>query len=272
MRPRLVTLEQTFGITHERHAGYLWALIGDMTDQGYSVRWKVVRLCTWGLAQDRKRLIMIAAAPGERLPPFPEPTHAQMSDMQSGVRKFATIHDEINRVKVGDDLHNLHQVKKFSPRKAPYDPKRLAGTITTSGSTSYHPSGKRAFTLREYACLQGFPKIHRFKGTSTAIKRQIGNAFPSNTVEMLYRHLQKWLLEQDNVSPNETAMSAVIFIDEDSDTSEDLASPMSSPNRPAPPDMYEVMELDSDSENDNGHTATRTDVGTEYEMIDLTGE
>lgn len=272
MRPRLVTLEQTFGITHDRHAGYLWALVGDMTDQGYSVRWKVVRLCTWGLAQDRKRLIMIAAAPGERLPPFPEPTHAQVTDMQSGVRKFTTIHDEISRVTIGDDLHNLHHVKKLSPRKAPYDPNRLAGTITTSGSTSYHPSGKRAFTLREYACLQGFPKLHRFKGTSTAIKRQIGNAFPPNTVEMLYRHLQKWLLEQDNIDPNENGMSDVIVIDDNSDTSEDSCSPMSSPNRPLPPDMYEVMELDSDSENDNRRTTTPMDVGTKCDMIDLTEE
>lgn len=215
---------------------------------------------------------MIAAAPGERLPPFPESTHAQVSDIQRGVRKYATIHDEISRVKVGDDLHNLHQIKKFSPPKAPYDPNRLAGTITTSGTTSYHPSGKRAFTLREYACLQGFPKFHRFKGTSTAIKRQIGNAFPPNTVEMLYRHLQEWLLEQDNINSNESVMADVIVIDEDSDTSDDTSSPLSSPNRLGPPDMYEVMEIDIDSENDKERTAAQTDVGTECNMIDLTNE
>lgn len=272
VRPRLVTLEQTFGITHDRHASYLWALIGDMTDQGYSVRWKVIRLCTWGLAQDRKRLIMIAAAPGERLPPFPHPTHAQTGDAQAGVVQFRTINDEINRVSVGDDLHNLHQVKKYSPRKAPYDGDRLAGTITTSGSTSYHPSGKRSFTLREYACLQSFPKMHRFKGTSTAIKRQIGNAFPPKTVEVLYRHLQEWLLEQDSIHPGEDVTAQAIVIEDDSDVSEDSLSPLSSLNNRGPPEMYDVLELEDDSGNTNMRTATEVDAGTDCEMIDLTGE
>lgn len=43
-RPRLVTVEQTFGLTFDRHRQYLRAFIGDFTQFGYSVRWKIVRL------------------------------------------------------------------------------------------------------------------------------------------------------------------------------------------------------------------------------------
>lgn len=41
IRPRLFTLEQTFGLLHDGHAGFLSALIHGFTSHGYSVRWQV---------------------------------------------------------------------------------------------------------------------------------------------------------------------------------------------------------------------------------------
>lgn len=261
LRPRLVTLEQTFGITHERHAQYLWSLIGDMTDQGYSVRWKVVRLCTWGLAQDRKRLILIAAAPGERLPPFPDASHAEFANSSRNIKKYTTIHDVISGIRLTDDLHNVYQVKHFQPLRPAYDSHRLTGTITTGGSTAYHPSGKRAFTLREYASLQGFPKTHQFKGSATAIKRQIGNAFPPTAVEVLYSHLEKWLLKEDGIKIREMADMEVLIIDDDSDCSESSSPLTDSPGRRSSPEMcdspvrpeHEIINCDEEDDDDELH-------------------
>ncbi|KAL7928481.1 S-adenosyl-L-methionine-dependent methyltransferase [Trichoderma chlorosporum] len=243
LRPRLVTLEQTFGITHERHHQYLRALIGDYTQLGYSVRWKVVRLCTWGLAQDRKRLIILAAAPGEKLPPFPEPTHSENG--VGGLEPYTSIRKAISSIRVGDDLHNLDNVKYYRPRRAPLDLDRLAGTITTGGSEVYYPDGTRDFTLREYASIQGFPKYHKFIGTKTCIRKQIGNAFPSNTVRVLYRHLENWLLEQDEMTPYQ-AIAANVFIVDDSDdenSDEDLRWQISSGGPPSPEMDDDVMEI-----------------------------
>lgn len=221
LRPRLITLEQTFGITHERHNVYLRALIGDYTQMGYSVRWKVVRLCTWGLAQDRKRLIILAAAPGEKLPPFPRATHSENG--AGGLKPFVTIQRAISSIRLGDDLHDLESVKYFRPRRAPLDANKLAGTITTGGSEVYHPDGTRDFTLREYASLQGFPKYHKFRGTKTGIRKQIGNAFPSNTVYVLYRHLEAWLLHQDGMARHQLlAGNVFVFDDTDNDFSNDF--------------------------------------------------
>jgi DNA (cytosine-5)-methyltransferase 1 len=197
-RPRIVTLEQTFGITHERHGEYLRALINDFTGQGFSLRWQIVRLATWGSAQDRKRLILIAAAPGERLPPFPRPSHSE--DGIGGLKSFNTIAKALSQAMTGDDLHDLDTVRRHDPPKAPYRGDRLSGTITTSPGGFYHPDGTRDLTLREYASLQGFPRHHTFSGTRTSILRQIGNAFPPNTVRHLYKHLENWLLQQDGMT------------------------------------------------------------------------
>lgn len=207
-RPRIITLEQTFGITQNRNLQYFRMLISGITQYGYSVCWGVVRLCTWGSPQDRKRLVMIAASPGHRLPPFPEAKHG-------GRKPLATIGQALDGIPRGHDLHDIQGVRHFQPRRAPYDPHKLVGTVTTGCVQLYHPSGTRGLTLREYACVQGFPLRHRFVGNKTSIGRQIGNAFPPNTVEVLYRHLHQWLLMEDGVKPFEPDDGDVVVVDDD---------------------------------------------------------
>ncbi|KAF4433116.1 hypothetical protein F53441_13786 [Fusarium austroafricanum] len=219
LRPRIITVEQTFGLTHGRHKEYFNAFLGDFTQHGYSVRWRVIKLCTWGAAQDRKRLIIIAAAPGESLPPFPRATHSQEGG--NGLLPYNSIGKALRVVRPGDDLHNLDLVHYFRPRRAPYDPERLAGTITTGGGDFYYPDGSRKLTLREFASLQGFPKSHRFLGNTTSIKRQIGNAFPPNTVRVLYKHIENWLLREDGMMPW-TNDHNVILVEDDSDSTTNL--------------------------------------------------
>ncbi|KAM3496415.1 hypothetical protein MY3957_000255 [Beauveria namnaoensis] len=140
---------------------------------------------------------MIASAPGEQSPPFPAPTHSEFGG--NGTKPFNTVASTLARVRMGDNLHNPEDVQTFHPRRPSWDANTLGRTITTGGANSYHPSGRRDFTLRELACLQGFPKSHRFVGTLTKIRRQIGNAFPPNTVYVLYKHLHDWLLKVDNI-------------------------------------------------------------------------
>ena len=76
-KPRVVTLEQTFGIMRTQFMWYLAALIQMFTSLDFSLRWAVVPLADWvcqfvyasphftdiqqGLPQSRKRLIMIAS-------------------------------------------------------------------------------------------------------------------------------------------------------------------------------------------------------------------
>lgn len=199
IRPRYFTLEQTFGILHRRCRPYFNVLVLGFTEHGYSVRWKIVHLATWGLPQARKRLIMVGACPGERLPPFPGPTHSK--DPEDGLQPFVTAREALDCIGPMTSLHNLDQMRPFEVVRPEWDPHGiLRRTITTSGGQNYHYSGKRDLTLREFACLQGFPTWHKFVAPS--IKKQIGNAFPPCVVEVLYDHLRGWLEAEDRIVPH----------------------------------------------------------------------
>ncbi|KAK3335671.1 S-adenosyl-L-methionine-dependent methyltransferase [Cercophora scortea] len=223
VRPRLFTLEQTFGMLHSQFQPYFNTLVQGFSAHGYSVRWKVVHLATFGLPQPRRRLIMIGAGPGEKLPPFPEPTHSKDHHLSHGLKPLVSARQAlapIARLPESD----LHQPANhlFDVPRAPWDPESsLRFTITTSGTYNYYWDGTRDFTFLEYAILQGFPAHHQFAGK--CIKKQIGNAFPSSVVKVLYKHLTAWLDAQDGV----VAAKAVEIED-------DIASPRSRPPRHKP--------------------------------------
>lgn len=199
VKPRIFTLEQTFGLMMARFSPYFNHLISTFTMHGYSVRWRIVPLAEWGLPALRKRLIMIGAGPGERLPPFPEPSHSEGGERGGGLKPYVTARRAINRIRPRrgvDPLHNPRAMKRLN--HPPWDAdKILPRCITTSGGQNYHFSGTRELTLREFATLQGFPAYHAFEGPY--IKKQIGNAFPPVVAEHLFRHVQNWLLEDDGM-------------------------------------------------------------------------
>jgi DNA (cytosine-5)-methyltransferase 1 len=222
-RPRLFTVEQTFGILSPKFTEFFNTFLHGFTNLGYSVRWKVAPLANYGVPQLRKRLMMIGSAPGEKLPPIPPPTHSK--DGAGGLKPWATPKSIVGRLSPRYDGHKLHQPqqsKRFDPPKQPWDPTKLAKTITTSGGQNYHWNGKRDFTLLEYAVLQGFPVWHKFEGRS--IKKQIGNAFAPSVVKVLYDHLVRWLHVQDGIEP--------------------------SPPRPARNIEYITLDDDDDDDND----------------------
>jgi DNA (cytosine-5)-methyltransferase 1 len=207
IRPRFITVEQTFGI--KNFHDYFSSLKRFFIKHGYSLRWRMVFFSGYGLPQRRQRLIMIGACPGEVLPPFPPATHADGGD--GGLKPFATIRDVLEGLDVEPRLHEPSRMKSFS--KAPYSADQiLAKCITTGGGHNHHYSGKRNYTLREYACLQGFPRQHEFQGS--CIKKQVGNAFPPCVVQTIYEYLQKEMLKQDSLLP---ARKRVINIDDDED-------------------------------------------------------
>ncbi|KAK0633602.1 S-adenosyl-L-methionine-dependent methyltransferase, partial [Immersiella caudata] len=196
-RPRVFTLEQTFGILLDRFAPFFNLLIQGFTVHGYSIRWKVVNLATYGLPQFRKRLIIIGAGPGEKLPDFPKPTHSLQGT--GGLKPFVTAKQATAPARSNSQRNNALNAKKLLPRvQVSWDPNTpIPRTITCSGGQNYHWMGRRDFTLLEYALLQGFPVQHQF--SEPCVKKQIGNAFPPSVVRIIYDHLIKCLDKSDNV-------------------------------------------------------------------------
>lgn len=201
LKPRLFTLEQTFGILHDRFSQYFSRLMADFTECGYSTRWAVLNLATFGVPQPRKRLIILGAGPGESLPDFPKPTHSLDGRTRPGFKPLVTVRQALeplcNNVHSGID----HQPVPLRIPKPPWDPDRiLNNTITCNGGRdNYHWDGTREFTIAEFALLQGFPLEHIFVGSKTDKKRQIGNAFPPKVVKTFYEHLIGWLDQTDGI-------------------------------------------------------------------------
>ncbi|KAJ5709746.1 hypothetical protein N7493_010037 [Penicillium malachiteum] len=193
-RPRVLTMEETFGL-QGRHRGTLHRIIMDFIEVGYSIRWGVLDCVNYGVPQMRRRLIIIAAGPGEKLPKLPTPTHGPWG---SFLRPFETINSTINEIP--EDALD-HDVERLSERsryafKSPYDGNQPAHTLTCSGGqANYHPSGKRSFTVREAACLQTFPMDFQLCGRSR--RKQVGNAVPPRFAEALFREVRRSLRETD---------------------------------------------------------------------------
>ncbi|KAL5115988.1 hypothetical protein ACEQ8H_006105 [Pleosporales sp. CAS-2024a] len=197
LEPRVVTLEQTFGLyTHDQHKANFHMLLYDMGVAGYDVRYTIQNIAEFGLVQPRKRLLMIGAKRGTPLPPFPKPTHGPV---KSGLKPWTFISDALipmSRDTYHDDAY--HQPSPAKTPQSPYSPHTfLKGCITAKGASIHHYSGTRKYTPRELALFQSFPHTYQFSGTKTAATKQIGNAFPPIMAEAMYRTIIKTLAAFD---------------------------------------------------------------------------
>ncbi|KAJ9397772.1 hypothetical protein DTO282F9_5292 [Paecilomyces variotii] len=194
-KPRVHTMEETSGLS-ERHRETFFAVIQDFVEIGYSVRCGVLDCSQYGVPQSRKRLFIIASGPGEDLPQFPRPTHG---DRNSGLLPYTTIETMISRIPRDAPDHDVMGALERGRRngfKRPFDPRTQARTITCGGGeNNHHPSGKRGFTNREFACLQTFPLNHHFGPRE--VRKQIGNAVPPAVARALYREIVKSLRRTD---------------------------------------------------------------------------
>ncbi|CAI9632204.1 unnamed protein product [Alternaria burnsii] len=200
VKPRIATLEQTFGLaTHKQHKRNFLMLLYNIGQAGYNVRYKVQDLSQHGLVQKRKRLLIIAARRGTPLPPFPKPSHGPPG---SSLKPFVYINEALTHItrqrpRAMNDPY--HKPKLYTNPRPAYNPHTfLKGCITTSSTTATHPSSERAFTPRELSLFQSFPYVYKFTGTKSDATKQIGNAFPPIMAQAMYHIIAKTLNAFDN--------------------------------------------------------------------------
>ncbi|KAI9887919.1 MAG: hypothetical protein M1823_000308 [Watsoniomyces obsoletus] len=199
VKPRVVTMEETFGLV-SMHSQVFSSVLRIFTDHGFSVRYGVCDLQEYGCVQHRRRLVLYAACPGEVLPEFPKRTHSDNPAVcrLEGIARAVTVHDCISSIPLGTPNHNLQTVKQR--QEIPYCAHGpLPRCITCSGGQNYHPSGKRDFTRREFACLQGFPLDYKFG--KVKVLRQIGNAVPPSVGKVLLNQVKETLMRADGLLP-----------------------------------------------------------------------
>ncbi|KAL8897144.1 MAG: hypothetical protein Q9192_002733, partial [Flavoplaca navasiana] len=138
---------------------------------------------------------------GEPLLKFPGPTHTRDPE-STNLARFANVAEAIKGIPQGYPNHDWSPEFK-SPRRQHNGDAPLGRTILTGGTTEVHPSGLRAFSNRELACLQGFPLDHKFSLTAskTEVKKQVGNAFSPSVAAVLFGSIKRQLQERDGMKP-----------------------------------------------------------------------
>lgn len=181
----MVLFENTAGLAEtQKHRQYFRKLLNQCTENDYSIRYKVVSFDGYGVAQKRKRLIVIASCPGSVLPPFPSPTHGPGTG-----RPYVTIAEALAPLTTAPtgtySHHNPDELEAKAKAQgrlwAPYSSDQpLASCITCDSSEQAHPNGKRRFTGRDLAFLQGFEDDYKFdpKQSQTKVIEMVGNACP----------------------------------------------------------------------------------------------
>lgn len=213
IRPRFVTSEQTFGILHAQFSQSFNVFLSQFTDFGYSITWRVVRFHQYGLPQRRRRLLLMAAAPGETLPDWPAYTHSDdpsqslkpfttVNKILRDVRRHALYHDEQvakatayaeTRIRKGRRMYPVWDASK------PY-----SYTICTAGAVNEktkeqlgYPDGRRNLTSSELAALQGVPPTYilpyLLPPNMTNVRKIVGNMFPPTIAQILLTTVRKHL-------------------------------------------------------------------------------
>lgn len=149
---------------------------------GYRVKYETLISSTFGVPQNRKRVIIF----GTRLDIEEEPSFPTFKIDKKNTLKDAifTLPKEYD-LTIPNHIGNNHKVKitgYVGGRQLDWD--KPSPTITGRGSRSGgavihpHPDGHRRLSIRECARIQSFPDDFIFCGSNGAAYAQIGNAVP----------------------------------------------------------------------------------------------
>ncbi|TGO57273.1 hypothetical protein BOTNAR_0204g00170 [Botryotinia narcissicola] len=194
-RPRIVTLEQTFGILHPKHKDAFNGLIACFTNLGFDVSWKVVRFQGYGTPSRRTRLIILASCSGEPLPHMLQYTYHDPQHLHPSQKPYLTPSKVLSAIPAHAPNHDPSSERLHRATYTPWDGSIICRAILTSGAGIGLPNGARGMTNRELAALQGFPLKHVFYGLE--IKKQVGNAVPPIFARRLLESVRRQLERRD---------------------------------------------------------------------------
>jgi len=227
LRPRAVMLENVPGLTRTVR---MQRFVRELRSLGYHVNHDVLNAADYGVPQRRRRLILVAGRDGGTI------EFAQPARVNCTVRDAIGTMKPVG--KSGDSLHDLpesrspriakliaripkdggsraalgngHQLQchrecdgfKDVYGRMSWDdvaPTITGGCVNPSKGRFLHPSDDRCITLREAACLQGFPKRYCFsldRGKFSAAA-MIGNALPPEFIRRHATAIHRYLCEND---------------------------------------------------------------------------
>lgn len=208
LRPIYFVFENVTGLVSmefENGDSVLETIIAGFENIGYKCKYEILNSADYGVAQKRKRVIIIGS---EKLPIYhPKPEFeeyitsemelARFEDMKENKKMshIFTRHSDgfIEKIKNTKQGESVTGYSDAFWRLIPNQPSRTVKE--NHGSVFIHYKFDRCCTPRELAALQSFPDDFQFLGTKSSILKQIGNAVPPLMARAIARQLAKNLYD-----------------------------------------------------------------------------
>ena len=218
-KPKVFIAENVKGLLTANKKKAIEQIIKDFESiaPGYLVKAKLYNFADYGVPQFRERVLIV----GVRIDTgfnfeHPKPTHGPKAEKPyftsgeaiTGVEKVKFNNELMNispktveMLKLIPEGGNFTDIPRTSPlyvkgmishvyRRIKLDePAKTIIAAGGGGTWGYHYPEPRALTNRERARLQSFPDDFIFEGSTTEVRRQIGNAVPPKGVEALAKAL-----------------------------------------------------------------------------------
>jgi DNA (cytosine-5)-methyltransferase 1 len=225
--PKAFLLENVPNLTSIAEGAVLDQVIDSLRDIGYCLEHRIVSAAEFGVAQNRKRLIVVGLK-GKRVPRFPAPSYG--SRERPFVSASAAIGDLPDAGEFGEHgifnheptAHSIDMVNRLSglavgkrERGSFHDrlhPDRPSYTLR-AGSGNFSPlrpvhyTYHRVITVRESARLQGFsdnfvwpdriPRLQQYRQVGNAVAPPMARAFAECLAGQLH-----WRLEKERLKGN----------------------------------------------------------------------
>jgi DNA (cytosine-5)-methyltransferase 1 len=191
---RFVVFENVLGIKSKKHAGTYSSIIDNISSLGFDVFENELNANDFNVAQNRKRVIIVALKKGKYLsePIFVKSQNKPVvSDVISELEEPAFYKKGLNKEDI--PVHPNHwtmrpRSEKFSNPELMDGKKRSFRTIAwdkPSPTIAFgnreiyiHPNKKRRLSIFESMLLQGFPENFTIEGTLSEQVTQVSNAVP----------------------------------------------------------------------------------------------
>ncbi|MCT7573937.1 DNA cytosine methyltransferase [Aliarcobacter butzleri] len=230
LNPKWIVMENVAGFTTLDNGFFLEYLIKEIEDLGYKNHdYRIINTADYGVAQTRKRFILIANRTGNIIP-WPKPKYYK--DPKDWQKPYRTVNEVINDLAcettycelknhtpmnhaetVKERFSYIEEGKKIDPLLLPEHLKysktgnliksfskvffrldrHLPSPTIVPGHSAFpiHPWLNRQLTIREAARIQSFPENIKFFGPQGEQCIQVGNAFPPLAAESIANAISK---------------------------------------------------------------------------------
>ncbi|MFJ4581405.1 DNA cytosine methyltransferase [Streptomyces echinatus] len=208
----------------ERKGSFLYWLLNELADRGYTVSWGVAEAADYGVPQMRQRSLLIGVK--GKTPCFiPRPQYGQdgqppfrtLKDAILGIESLGPVQPLSERkravyehIPAGGNWRDLPKEMQINTMGKAYEAeggksgwwRRLAWDSPTptilgmpdhSSTALIHPDEVRCLSVKECAAAQSFPTDTEFAGKSRSQYQQIGNAVPPLLGRAIGLHLVQFL-------------------------------------------------------------------------------